>query len=80
MSDSNENSEKEILATIDEILVLFAKKLELKHMVETTIGDDLVSELKPYKTVLEQQQRAVRYPPWGEISDSDEDSDNEVLA
>ncbi|KAL9560775.1 hypothetical protein ACKAV7_015092 [Fusarium commune] len=49
--DSAENSDNEILETDDEISTLFARKLELelKHNVETTIGDDLVLELKSYE-------------------------------
>ncbi|KAF5716167.1 hypothetical protein FMUND_6510 [Fusarium mundagurra] len=53
--DSTENSENRILAT-DDILGLFAKKLDLKHTGESTIGDDLVLELKPYEEVLEKQE------------------------
>ncbi|KAF5558093.1 hypothetical protein FMEXI_460 [Fusarium mexicanum] len=55
LPDSTENSDNEILAT-DGLSCLLAKKLDLKHTVESTIGDDLVLELKPYEEVIEKQE------------------------
>ncbi|KAF5250087.1 hypothetical protein FANTH_4640 [Fusarium anthophilum] len=76
LPDSTENSVNEILAT-DGLSCLLAKKLDLKHTVESTIGDDLVLELKPYEEVIEKQKSLYGNAPWEEISDSNEDSESE---
>ncbi|KAF5575154.1 hypothetical protein FPCIR_13291 [Fusarium pseudocircinatum] len=79
LPDSTENSDNEILATDDDLSCLLVKKLSLKHTVESTIGDDLVLELKSYEEIIEKQESLYGNAPWEEISDSNEDSENEVL-